>query len=311
MVAVQKWSYSILALILVMVCGIRVRASVSGGLKHTLSEMSVLSEFGKGTNPKIFKTSPRFVYGNHIASNGETLKSIASDYGTDINSLIAANKNIKQIPLSGGNTVKVFNKVGTLYNCKEKDTLSSVAKRYLPAGYKLDKFKKEIIEQNYLPAYALISEYHFKNGTQIIIPKKGEKSFVALYSMPLRSYLRVTSNYGSRYHPTQKTYKFHKGCDIKMPMGTPVYASRSGVVTYSGWRRGYGNTIEILHSDGSHTRYAHLSAVLVKKGASVKRSETLIGKVGSSGIATGAHLHFEIITPSGKSVNPIPRLAKK
>ena len=129
--------------------------------------------------------------------------------------------------------------------------------------------------------------------------------------MPLRSFGRISSSFGNRYHPILKRKIFHNGCDIPMPLGTPVYPSRSGTVTYSGWKGGYGNTVEVKHKDGSMCRYGHLSRLNVTVGEIVQKSRTLLGQVGSTGMSTGPHLHFEIIPPSGKSVNPLAKIGKK
>ena len=114
-----------------------------------------------------------------------------------------------------------------------------------------------------------------------------------------------------RYHPVLKRRIFHNGADIPMPVGTPVYPSRSGTVTFAGWKEGYGNLVEVRHKDGSLTRYGHLSKVTAAAGETVQKSKTMLGRVGSTGMSTGPHLHFEIITPGGRSVNPIARIGKR
>jgi len=75
-------------------------------------------------------------------------------------------------------------------------------------------------------------------------------------------------------------------------------------VVEAGWHEGYGLLVIIRHRDGYTTRYGHLSQITVKAGQAVRRDRTLIGKVGSTGISTGPHLHFEMRTPDGKPFNP-------
>lgn len=115
---------------------------------------------------------------------------------------------------------------------------------------------------------------------------------------------RVASGFGFRIHPVYKTRVFHDGMDFTAPRGTDVYATGDGViekVRYS--RRGYGNYIVVNHSFGYKTRYAHLKKSYVKEGQEVKRGE-VIGAVGSTGLSTGPHLHYEVLH-KGKQVNPI------
>lgn len=103
----------------------------------------------------------------------------------------------------------------------------------------------------------------------------------------------ISSYFGSRYHPILKTYRHHSGLDLAAAQGTPVYAAESGIIYSSGWLGGYGLTITIAHGQTYSTLYAHLSASYVKVGQEVKKGD-LIGRVGSTGLSTGPHLHFEI-----------------
>jgi murein DD-endopeptidase MepM/ murein hydrolase activator NlpD len=97
----------------------------------------------------------------------------------------------------------------------------------------------------------------------------------------------------------------HRGIDIANGVGTPIYASAPGRVERAGWNNGgYGLLVEIRHEDGSMTRYAHNSRILVRVGQEVQQGET-IAAMGSTGFSTGPHTHFEI-HPTGKgAVNPI------
>jgi len=86
---------------------------------------------------------------------------------------------------------------------------------------------------------------------------------------------------------------FHSGLDIKADNGSPVFAARSGVVKFAGWKSGYGNVIIIDHGGGIETYYAHLSKINVFVGLRVEKGD-FIGRVGSTGTSTGPHLHFEV-----------------
>lgn len=116
--------------------------------------------------------------------------------------------------------------------------------------------------------------------------------------------LRCTaSGFGRRIDPIYGTTKFHKGMDFSAPQGTDVYATGNGTVVKAGWETGYGNTIEIDHGFGYHTRYAHLKGFRVRKGQRVVRGE-VIGYVGNTGKSTGPHLHYEVVA-KGRIVNPV------
>jgi len=115
----------------------------------------------------------------------------------------------------------------------------------------------------------------------------------------------ITSDFGARLDPfTGRTVKFHGGIDIGAPYGTTVFAARSGRVETSGWSDTYGNYVVIVHDSSWETLYGHLSKILVSKGQKLASGET-IGLVGSTGMSTGPHLHFET-RRRGVATNPKP-----
>ncbi|EXJ15502.1 M23 family metallopeptidase [Imhoffiella purpurea] len=116
----------------------------------------------------------------------------------------------------------------------------------------------------------------------------------------------ISSRYGYRIHPIRKTRIFHEGIDLASPRGEPIVAVADGIVTFSGRKNGYGRIVEIRHLDGMVTRYAHNSRNLVKVGQLVRQGEK-IATVGSSGAATGPHVHFEVLK-DGKTLDPMPYL---
>jgi murein DD-endopeptidase MepM/ murein hydrolase activator NlpD len=119
---------------------------------------------------------------------------------------------------------------------------------------------------------------------------------------------KLTSLYGVRSDPRYKTKEFHHGIDIKAEAGEEVLASAPGTVIFAGKQSGFGNVIIIDHGKRFCTVSAHLSSMLVREGARVDRGD-VIGKVGSSGNATGTHLHFELRI-EGKSVDPLRYIEK-
>ncbi|HON42672.1 MAG TPA: M23 family metallopeptidase [Bacillota bacterium] len=104
---------------------------------------------------------------------------------------------------------------------------------------------------------------------------------------------KITSGYGNRLHPILRVRRLHEGVDIAAPRGTPIVATADGVVARAGWLGSYGNVVEISHGYGITTFYAHNSRNAVKVGATVKRGQ-VIAYVGSTGLSTGAHVHYEV-----------------
>ena len=115
---------------------------------------------------------------------------------------------------------------------------------------------------------------------------------------------KLTSGYGWRWG------RMHKGVDIAAPIGTPIMAVAPGVVVKAGWNSGgYGNLVDIQHSDGTVTRYAHNKRLLVHKGEAVQQGQQ-ISEMGNTGFSTGPHLHFEVHPMGKKAVNPIAYLPR-
>ncbi len=116
------------------------------------------------------------------------------------------------------------------------------------------------------------------------------------------SYTMLTSPFGEREAPTAGASTYHQGVDLAGPEGTPIYASRTGVVTTATYGKAAGNYVSINHGDGYSSIYMHMTRYVVKKGDAVSAGQ-LIGYMGSTGVSTGSHLHFGI-SYNGKYVNP-------
>lgn len=114
----------------------------------------------------------------------------------------------------------------------------------------------------------------------------------------------VTSPFGWRADPLTGGARFHRGVDLKAAYGQDVPAADAGRVVFSGTQGGYGTTVVLEHANGSRTRYAHLSAALVAAGDAVGPGQ-VVGRAGSSGRATGPHLHFELLDAAGRPVDPM------
>ncbi len=126
-----------------------------------------------------------------------------------------------------------------------------------------------------------------------------------VFAWPTPGYTRITSKYGMRTHPITGVYKLHTGVDIGAPMGASFVAANDGVVVKAGYNGAYGNMVIIDHGGGIQTLYAHGSEIMVNVGDVVKKGETVVLKVGSTGYSTGAHAHFEVRI-NGKVTDPMP-----
>lgn len=112
----------------------------------------------------------------------------------------------------------------------------------------------------------------------------------------------ITSTFGTRVHPILGYRRFHAGIDFGAASGSPIWAADSGVVIFAGWYGGYGRAVIINHGDGITTLYGHASQVYVAEGQTVEQGQA-IAAVGSTGLSTGPHLHFEV-RQNGNPVNP-------
>jgi murein DD-endopeptidase MepM/ murein hydrolase activator NlpD len=147
-----------------------------------------------------------------------------------------------------------------------------------------------------------------KSFDEVVKMAKGKEKLIASIPaiMPLnnKNLKHLPSGYGWRTHPIYKTQEFHPGMDFTAEQGTPIYATGDGVVEIADANaQGYGNHVVINHGFGYQTLYGHMSKIATTPGKKVKRGD-LIGYVGSTGLSTGPHVHYEVIK-NGEKVNPI------
>ncbi len=137
---------------------------------------------------------------------------------------------------------------------------------------------------------------------------KGLASRRVFLRSPLK-YGKVSSGFGKRFHPIYRKIKMHHGVDYAAPTGTQVWAVADGVVSYASVMGGYGNLVILKHKGGLETRYGHLSrfGAGIRTGVSVEQGR-VIGYVGSTGVSTGPHLHFEMRI-NGKIINPLKKVS--
>lgn len=127
------------------------------------------------------------------------------------------------------------------------------------------------------------------------------------YMLPV-SGAEISSGFGMRVHPITGQEREHQGVDLAAPIGTPVKAAATGVVSQAGPVAEFGNLVVIDHPDGTTTRYGHLDTIAVQPGQKVGRGEQ-VATVGDTGLSTGPHLHFEIRDAAGQARDPLTKLA--
>jgi murein DD-endopeptidase MepM/ murein hydrolase activator NlpD len=163
------------------------------------------------------------------------------------------------------------------------------------SAQKLDKLSKKIYIQS--------------KSFDDIVKLAGNKTAMlaaipAIQPVSNKSLKLMASGFGYRTHPIYKTTHFHTGMDFSAPSGTPIYSTGDGTVEEANNQtQGYGNHVVINHGYGYKTLYAHMSRMSVRRGQKVKRGE-LIGYIGSTGLSTAPHLHYEVIK-NDRKINPI------
>jgi hypothetical protein len=262
--------------------------------------------------PEVLAKSRRLVYGEHRVKKGEGwIGNTAKSYGSTLAAFQATNNN-EFVLMYPGMRMTVFNGDGLLYEVrKDSETLDAIVARFKAGAEARRKFKEDVVRANNFPGIAFLGPFEFERGDRVLLP--GIRVAFDTYRFPFASqaFPRISSRFGSRYHPILHRRRNHDGIDIPKPYGTPVFPSRSGRVIEAAWSEGYGQVVVIRHNNGESTRYGHLSKTLVKVGDMVQRDKTMIGRVGSTGISTGPHLHFEVRDRNGRAINPTSKIGKR
>lgn len=267
------------------------------------SYLLTVAQGGGGPTPDTFRflsEMGRVAVGQHEVRSEETLASIAKTYGSSADFLRSTN-HLESLKLSPGKTLLVHSGEGMLYQVRERsgrpESLRDIAKRHRLSPVALAK-------ANNLPGVTLLSDEGLTDGNLLFLPKVRLR--FTDYMVPVawvQGKRMISSGFGLRRHPLFKTRRFHTGLDMPRPFGFPVKASREGTVIFAGWRGGYGKLVIIKHAGGLRTWYGHLSEIKVTGGQRVSKGH-MVGRVGSSGLSTGPHLHFEVRDRYGNSLNP-------
>ncbi len=241
---------------------------------------------------------------NYTVREGDSLWSIANSFNLDINTLFGCNTMKNPNYLRVGGVLRIPNQDGVFYTVKKGDTIAEIAKKHgtqtelVMNANGLASASLKAGSELFLPGAKPLTTVYAALGDPSI---KGTKKLSKSFAWPLVG--GISSGYGWRRHPFTKRRDFHTGIDIKGPSGRTIRASKAGRVVYSGWMGGYGRVVVIDHGKGYTTLYAHCSRLLVRQGQRVSSGQP-VGKVGSSGRATGPHLHFEVRL-NNKPISPL------
>ena len=199
---------------------------------------------------------------------------------------------------------EIFNDRFELDDLKEGDTVRVLYESHYFRGQEVSTGNIMALEVG--KSGRLYQAYYFDHGdnTGAYYDHRGKALSKGEFAKIPVNATRVSSPYGTRFHPILKTYRMHSGIDYAAPTGTPIMAPADGVVSFAGVKGGYGNAIMLNHRKGMETLYGHMSAFVsgVSAGKSVKAGD-VIGFVGSTGRSTGPHLHYELRI-NGQIVDP-------
>jgi murein DD-endopeptidase MepM/ murein hydrolase activator NlpD len=239
-----------------------------------------------------FEVLPKLKFYKYRVMKGDNFWKILSKTSMNIDTLMSINPISSPGDIEPGGTIFIPNMRGIIYNNKNGESIDQVAKTF-------NVKKEHILSVNNISADAKQHLFIPSGETSSI-----EKSlFLGTgFASPLRKG-RLSSGFGKRRDPFNKsTIQFHKGIDIACPRGTKIHSARSGKVSFTGYREGYGLLVIVQHSHDYFSYYGHLSRILVKKEDTVKAG-ALLALSGNTGRTTGPHLHFEV-RKNSRAINP-------
>ena len=236
-----------------------------------------------------FFPSPReaslMQYNKNLTAEMEVLSKQVDQMQIVLSDLSQRDDNLYRAIL-GAEPIPMSVRLGATQQISYYDSLARMTNTQLAADLqrKVDVLEKELYVQ--ARSYEEIVDLEKKQETRM-------ENIPAIQPVLNKDLKRMASGYGWRVDPVYHVRRFHEGMDFTAPVGTDIFATGNGIVTYAGWRQGYGETIEIDHGFNYATRYAHCSKLRVRVGQKVKRGD-VIALVGNTGKSTGPHLHYEV-----------------
>ncbi|GMO60153.1 MAG: M23 family metallopeptidase [Treponemataceae bacterium] len=243
-------------------------------------------------------------YAAYRVKKGDMISTLAEKNGISQDTLISVNKIKNSRALQVGDYLKIPSASGVLHTVRQDgDTIKTIAAKY------------EVAPEKTVQLNGIALEAPLKAGVSLFVPD-AELDWMTrqeingdLFVRPLRnSFAYYSSYFGWRKSPFTGARSYHSGVDMvaRGGTGTPIYAAMDGQVIAAGWDNTYGNFVKISHHSGYVTLYGHMSVITTATGKFVGTG-TMIGKVGSTGLSTGPHLHFTVFK-NGRTVNPLSLL---
>ena len=245
----------------------------------------------------------------HTLGRNETLSDIADRYDASLAAIAGANPDLSSWDmLPEGLELLIPPEVGLVVTLEHDQTIMDIMDIYGVSAVTLSKANNITTPADLRPGQTLflpgVAPKHVVDRLEGV--REQERIAEAMenrYTWPLHG--RLTSRFGPR-RLGMGTSNFHAGVDIAAPYGSYVVAARAGTVTFAGWSGAYGYLVKVRHHGGSESWYAHHSNLAVSAGMYVERGD-ILGRVGSTGLSTGPHLHFEI-RENNRPVNPLVHL---
>jgi murein DD-endopeptidase MepM/ murein hydrolase activator NlpD len=268
----------------------------SGVITSSITPVTIISE------------KPRDKVIEYEVAEGDTISSIAEEYGVSENTILWENDLTANSQIKEGQKLKILPVSGIAHEVESGDTIYSVAKKYQANAQAIIDF----------PFNDVGDDFALSTGDTLIVPdgappekpKQAPTQYLAQQNIPVGDlgsgqFLWPASGDLSQYFSW-----YHPAIDVSNLGGGPIRAADSGTVTVAGWpdNYGYGNRVQIDHGNGYATLYAHLSAIYVSPGQTVAKGD-VIGAMGSTGRSTGTHLHLEI-RRDGVAQNPLSFLGR-
>lgn len=296
------------------VCGACV-TTITIATLNKIEEKNAMGGFESSSNPNFTKPGldpdeesiqaeiindelPPLTYKTYRVKQGDMIGIIAEENNISQDTLITVNHITATRSLQIGTYLKIPSIPGILYTVRQDgETLENIAKTYDISAEKCSTVNNTALDVS------------LKAGSTLFLPdalmdEVTKKEINGdLFHKPLKARWYLSSPYGWRKSPFNTAKRtFHGGMDMACASGSNIYASLDGRVSFTGYNDTYGNYVIITHHSGYKSLYAHMSSISCKKGQYVY-TNTIIGKVGSTGMSTGPHLHFAVYK-NGKGLNP-------